>query len=180
MAATLECLLSNWSSVVRDGRGWRTCSWPLPSALHASTCAFWDGPTTAFQLTLVKRWHTWCCSAVYRQKDVAGIAPRSSLAEDAKHHMWRSRHKLEVLKEHGKRPILDLDSETFLAGALYREFAKNHVNSDDISWEIHRNPSQLGRFGLLREFWWISVDFPKECHRNSHDFSKFPMQYIIR
>ena len=45
--------------------------------------------------------------------------------------------------------------------------------------KIHRNPSEFIQKAETPELWWISVGFSKECHQNSHGFSKFPTQCTV-
>ena len=67
-------------------------------------------------------------------------------------------------------------SETFLAGALYREFREFMRILTAFLGKTHRNPSQLVQTAETPELWWISVGFSKESRQNSHEFPKFPIQ----
>ena len=68
---------------------------------------------------------------------------------------------------------VQIDLETFLAGALCRELRSFKQILMTFLGTIHRNTSSFAQKAKTPELWWIFVDFPKECHQNSHEFSKF-------
>ena len=69
--------------------------------------------------------------------------------------------------------------ETFLVGALYREFREVMRILTTFLGKAHRNPSELVQTATARNTR-IMMDFcgffPRKVVRNSHDFPKFPTQ----